>query len=487
MGQALSPAALDIADQNAPETLNRRFAYAEHLLGATDGDCRSRADAAQEQLDIVVAKPTFSIVMPLGAAQAASIAYDVHSTRASCGVDAALHEGELRAARDAALQAVDLYRDGFDYQSMAVMQVNAADAAHRLGDQAGAATLLRAAIAMDQAYGLQKDAQDDQARLRKWTGEPSGADGDAEPKTLAPARSVQLKFAWSARDADVAVVASYATVAEGKIIHSQGSATRTSTIRPDGTDWIMASPSNLRTFRFSEWPLGRAEGELATLLLANIGLSDPDIRISGAGDFKSLVEGKKASAKLSAETTKLIRSILPDSDGRVDAIPNLENTIKYDSTPDEIEAVAAENYGLTTATWIDARLDQGVWYNLTVPLHAPGTADVIDHDVHFAYTRPVPCTTASTNPSCVEIVLHATPNPVALGEWIAALKRELGLIPWQTVHYWSVTDIRIVTDPNSLLPYVSDVRRHWYVSTDRADKGAPVDGSERIVTTSTYH
>jgi hypothetical protein len=46
--------------------------------------------------------------------------------------------------------------------------------------------------------------------------------------------------------------------------------------------------------------------------------------------------------------------------------------------------------------------------------------------------------------------------------------------------------MRIVTDPNSLLPYVSDVRRYWYFSIADAKMGEPVISSERIVSTSNY-
>ena len=138
--------ALDSADQGSPETLNGRLAYAEQLTQVTGGDCQQRAGDAQRQLDLVAAQPAFSVVMPLGTARAANIAYDIHAARVACGPQGPEQDNELRAARDAALRAVDLYRDGFDYQSMVVMQFDAAVAGRRLGDRAGAAALLRSAI-----------------------------------------------------------------------------------------------------------------------------------------------------------------------------------------------------------------------------------------------------------------------------------------------------------------------------------------------------
>jgi hypothetical protein len=84
-------------------------------------------------------------------------------------------------------------------------------------------------------------------------------------------------------------------------------------------------------------------------------------------------------------------------------------------------------------------------------------------------------------------VLHATPDPVALGKWIDAINSDLKLPKGKTLHYWAATDMRIITDPNSLLPYVSDVRRYWYFSIDGAENGDPVMNSERLVSTSNYH
>lgn len=52
-----------------------------------------------------------------------------------------------------------------------------------------------------------------------------------------------------------------------------------------------------------------------------------------------------------------------------------------------------EDYDFQTGVWIGATLEQGVWYNMSVPLTLPGARQlVLPHDVEFAYTRDVPCT-----------------------------------------------------------------------------------------------
>ncbi len=52
--------------------------------------------------------------------------------------------------------------------------------------------------------------------------------------------------------------------------------------------------------------------------------------------------------------------------------------------------------------------------------------------------------------------------------------------------YWAATDVRIITDPNSLLTYTSDMRMYWYFSINGAENGDPVINSERLVSTSIY-
>jgi hypothetical protein len=67
------------------------------------------------------------------------------------------------------------------------------------------------------------------------------------------------------------------------------------------------------------------------------------------------------------------------------------------------------------------------------------------------------------------------------------LARQLELSKEQSVHYWSTTDVRLVTKPDTLLPYIRDARQYWYVAVEGTDKIDPIIESERIVATSLYH
>jgi hypothetical protein len=57
----------------------------------------------------------------------------------------------------------------------------------------------------------------------------------------------------------------------------------------------------------------------------------------------------------------------------------------------------------------------------------------------------------------------------------------------QSSRYLSVTDIRLVVDPDTLLPYVCDTRQYWYYALNGASNSDPIIESVRTVSTSVYH
>jgi hypothetical protein len=152
--------------------------------------------------------------------------------------------------------------------------------------------------------------------------------------------------------------------------------------------------------------------------------------------------------------------------------------------PGLLEAAAAENYQIETAMWIGATLDQGVWYEIDAPLPIPGMPRVvIQNKVEFAFTRRLPCTPDAADSTCVEIVIHATPDSEALDRVIA----DLALPPPhnQFDHYTASTEARMVTDPATLLPYAREERIYWYASLDKG-KGGTILQSEHVLARTKY-
>jgi hypothetical protein len=165
--------------------------------------------------------------------------------------------------------------------------------------------------------------------------------------------------------------------------------------------------------------------------------------------------------------------------------------LKAAFSADFIESRAMQDYGMETGTWIGAKLEQGVWYQMSTQLFLPGLGlghYLIDHDVSFAFTRQVPCTSDPSAHLCAEIVMHAIPIANDLKSALQDLSQQLKFSNRQALHHVSVTDIRLVIDPDTLLTYVCDTRQYWYSTlVGSPQKGDPIIESIRTVSTSVYH
>ena len=235
------------SDPQSPDTLNARLAYAAFLARNEAGDCRTRLDSAQSQLNLVKANPSLDAVLPAGLARASDVGYEIHSARAACG-GAEQRDAELRAALELAQRAVGLYRDAFDPVSMVTMRFNSSVAYHDLGDSAAAVSALQEAIAMDREYGYAEDAEDNYALLLQWQNEESSSDQVAARMLDFPERSATLAFGWLPNVAEVNVESDYTLVADGEIssVHSTRSAQRR--VRKSVRSWsvsFQAAPAHL--------------------------------------------------------------------------------------------------------------------------------------------------------------------------------------------------------------------------------------------------
>ena len=487
----------------SPEALNARLQYADFLSEPAADDCQQRLAAAQSQLDIVAASPAANVLLPLAPALIANGEYKIHLAHASCGNQPPL-KTELEQALAAAQRAVGLYRDALDYQSAAIMQFNVAATDYALADVPAAIPALQAAIAMDREFGFREDAEDNTRSLLRWRGSGAG-DGDvaALMKDFS-ARTAEFKFNWSSGDADVAISAADASVIDGKIVRSQGTGTLNHHVSASPTGWTVSNEPGNSTYEMGDWPTD-AKKDLewsAMYFLASALLLAPTIEIGRDGNFNSVADAQSFGTSLAAKASVQLSGIPSET---------ADATLKAAFSPDFIESSAMQNYGIETGTWIGAKLEQGVWYQMSTPLFlsALGLGHyLVNHDISFAFTRQVPCTADAPDHLCAEIVVHATPDTDDLNMAVQMVDRQLGLpdqqtpdpntvvkvvggqlrfAASQTLHYWSMTDLRLVIDPDTLRPYVCDTRQHWYAAFDGLGQGDSVIESVRTVSTSVYH
>jgi hypothetical protein len=459
------------------------------LAGSAGDDCRQRLDKAQSILDGVAANPAFVVALPGGRAREENIEYRIHLARASCGGNPPSRDSEFREALGAAQRAVELYRDALDYQSAAISQFNAASTHRLLGDVDLSIASLEIAIDMDREFGFHQDAEDNSQLLMRWKADDgAAADSAAGGMQDFPRRSVALKFGWTPRDAETEIQLDFSRAAADKVNRASGSASVKGHIRKNHRPWLESYEPIMAANDADVRPDGAADLSLLAVLFTRALRQHPDITVSHKGDLLEVVDSRKVARQLSAATRALIRDRAPAGEIAARLSTHAGHEIDVAFASDTIEAKAAEDYSLATGAWIGATLDQGVWYRMSAALIMPGIDNILlPNDVEFAYTRNVPCTTASAAPSCVEIVMHATPQQDPLGTLLEQMAHDLKLPRGRAVHYWSTSYLRIVTDPNTLMTYVSDARRYWYLSAGSAEPNGAVTMSESIVSTFMYH
>ena len=490
---AAALAQLDKSDPGSPAGFSGRLEYVDLLLRSEEGDCQQRLDDAQSQLDSTTADPAFEVVLPAGLARQEDLEYRIHAARANCNAaDRSRRQNELHQALAAAQRSVELYRDALDYPSTAAMEVDVAVTQRLLGNELAAVAALRAAIDMDREYGLRDAAADNYALLARWTGDAGKIPEGMEDF---PARTVTLKFNWSICNARVAIDATVGRVVSGNIERYHADRSFRRTYRAGLMNWQVENEPGEVSFGATEWPqdpkASRDIGvslERALLQVPNIDVRRVPQGSSGQGEL-ARVKADDLSEQLAKATQALfLQHASPSGPGARAKLPHsLIRNVETVFAPDVIEEKAAEDYGFETGIWIDATLEQGVWYRMSTPLTVPGTIPaVMDHDVEFAYTRQVPCDADSTDPSCVEIVVRASPEADALQSFVDDLNETATGRHLSKAHYWGATYMRIVTDPKTLLIHVRDVRNYWHFSTEGDGLDEIANQSERVLVTSVY-
>lgn len=486
-------ARLEQSDPQAPQALNARLEYADFLTdtttGSAGGDCHARLDAAQAQLDVLAARPAVTVLLPLGPARLANDSYKIHAARADC--DAPGRAGELQQALDAARHAASLYRAALDYQSAAIMQFNVAATLHALGDNAAATTALQTVIAMDREFGFHEDAGDNIRLLQHWRGEDESDAGIAGLMKDFPApRLAEFKFAWPASDTQMDIAATETNLTGGQIVQSGGTIALQRHIRREPLDWTVSYDTAAKPkVDLGHWPansdplLRRFTAYLLTIAL----LETPNYKVTSTGDFDEVRNPDNFGRALAAQVSAAFGAPAPDQDDGTSKA--LAQNLKTVLLPVYLEDNTAETYSLETATWAGAKLEQGVWYQMTAPLLLPGMGlgqyFLVTHNIAFSYARPVSCTPQDAARSCAEIVIHATPDPADFAKVRMRMSSLFHMPDFDTLHYWSSINMRLVVRPGTLEPVLSDMRKSWYVALDGAPKSNSVISSERVVTS--YH
>ena len=463
-------------DPNSPAALDARLEYADFLVALGPAACGQRLDLAQSQLDFVAANPASQVIFPDGSARAANLEYRIHLGRASCTTDPAVRARESQAALEAAQLAVRLNRAAFDYPAMAVAQFNVAATYQSQRNDTDAIRALETAIAMDREFGLSDDARDNYALLLGWRKQPSGPEQVSQQMHDFPNRSTTLKFAWAASAATVAITRSNAGVADSKLMHTEGSRVFERQVRAQGGGWAVSYVASSGTNDFGVWPREQyADGPPAVFRPTM--LQFPNIQVTSAGEFQSVSDLAGFATHVISDAESEIRADGSNQGRARQLIGAAVQAAKIDFAPQVIAQNVAANYALETAMWIGATLQQGIHYQLVAPLVLAGIPyATVNHRLDFVFTREVPCPSVPSAQPCVELVVHATPDGQPLQEALGS----------HVLEYSSSVAVRIITDPQTLQPYLRDTRRFWYMTLGQKTPEVKMLQSDRSLLTTTY-
>jgi hypothetical protein len=270
----------------------------------------------------------------------------------------------------------------------------------------------------------------------------------------------------------------------GRIVHSRATANFEGRITADrGGGWTVSYVRRLSAYEPGVWPSERIP-KLPQLTFSPAPIFALDFKVTAAGTFDGITDSASFATHLAARTAALIRAGgLSGHDGASatnDALAGAGSAL----SPGILAAETAENYQLETAMWIGAKLEQGVWYEISAPLLLPGAARFdVPERIEFAFTRMVPCTSDAAEKKCVEIVIHATPDQKTVNNLLADIG---GFSPdYRYMDYAASIDARIVVDPATLFLYAREERIYWYISLGKsaADK---ILQSEHLLSTTRY-
>ena len=395
------------------------------------------------------------------------VGFYLEMARARCSADAtktAALNSALKDARD----AVAGYRALFMYEPMAIMQFNVAQTLHDLGDDAQAARELQAAIETDRTFGFKADAEENFRTLNEWQKKQiTDADVSAFSAAIAP-RSVTLKFGWTPAKVVASTSFDNATFEGGAVRHTKFSLPVTGTIKPEKDDLVYEVKIGEPKLDASN--LGSDVEKKLVGLMARILGNLPSAVVSKTGEFKEVRDLDAFAKRMNDEIDKAVKDAVPEKDARYPAVKAaIDQELRPYATPENLLGKMQQGYSLETGIWSGATMEQNGWVTLPLTLSMNGTPQgFIEHTVKAAFTRRVPCGTGMPAEGCVELVLEAVPTRKAVED----VTQKLQDANQGRLDYAAATRMRLVVDPQTLVPYENETLRYTYLAL--ANKGQRV-------------
>lgn len=469
-------------DQKHPDYLAAQLDYAQLLARNASGeDCAARLPAADAHFRVAKDSVVTPLVLKNARGRVPVVGYYLEMARARCGNEAQRPDA-LRAALGYARDAAAGYRALFMYEPMTIMQFNVAQALHDAGDDAQAIKELQAAMELDRTYGFKADAEENFRTLNEWQGKTVTDEEVAAFSAAFAPRSVTLKFGWAPAKVEGSATFDNAVFEGGAVRHTKFSVPMTGTIKAANDDLVYEVKAGEPRLEASN--LGSDAEKKLVALMARILGRIPVVLISKAGEFKEVRDLEPFAQQMAAEIDKAVKDAVPEKDPRYPAVhAAIDQELKPLATPENLLGRMQQGYSLETGIWSGATLEQNGWVTLPLTLSMNGTPQgYIEHTVEAAFARRLPCGPGLAAEGCVELVLEAVPTEKA----VADVTQKLQESGKGRLDYAAATRLRLVVDPDTLVPYENETVRYTYLALANQGQRALKIATEQSVSVYKY-
>jgi len=473
-------AALDAVDPLQPQALDARMEYAKFLHQASIEECLLHLATAEQVLTPVLnADASATLAWPDGPGDALSLLQTIQNTKGRCAEDEAASRAAFTAAIATGQRAVELLRDNWDFEEMAIAQFNVAFARRELGDLDGALGDLEQVLAWDEEFGFLDDLETDYATWLRWRyGQEPDQDEVDRFVTSFNLTKARFEFAWKPHRSHWSTEAYRGNEKNGVFAEVTTRYETQVDVRHDGADWVLATTLDaLPTFQMKGAAAGANTSETLQGLIAGLTAAMPEVVVAQDGTFKALRNLEQHRANLLKEVNRMVVESVPPGSARP-PIAEVERVMDAILNPELLTTMAAGQWDIAVGAWIGGEFDHGDWYSLTFEEPLPGFSNrPVAKTMNFKVSRWLPC--GPTRPrECVEVLVKITPDSeslsVAIAEFVgrimpAASRSEMEKAMLSVAYEFDMR-YRIVTEPDTLLPWSIEERKYVYASSMEGGK-----------------
>jgi tetratricopeptide (TPR) repeat protein len=488
-------AALEAVDPLQPQALNARIDYARLLHGASIADCLPELQTAERVLAPALnADPSATLAWPDGPGDAMSLLQTIRNTQGRCAEDEAGSRAAFESAIATGQRAVEMLRDNWDFEEMAIAQFNIAFARRELGDLEGALRDLEQVLAWDQEFGFREELESDFATLLRWRSEGEDADPDEVERFVGSFNQTKARFefSWKPHRSRWSTEAYRGSLKDGRFAEVTTRYETRVDVRREGVDWVIETTLDaLPSFQASG--AATTASERAQGMIAGMTAAMPELVVARDGSFKGLRNLETHRASLLQEVKRAVADSTAEG-GTPPRADDIERMINAVFNPELLTTLAAAQWDIAVGAWIGGEFDHGDWYSLTFEEPLPGFSEKpVSKTMTFKVSRWLPCGPGKP-PDCVEVLVRITPDSASLSQAIAdfvgrmmpAATRSDMEKAMLSVAYEFDMRYRIVTEPDTLLPWAVEERKFLYASSIENGKRIVQSRRDRTVETGHY-